>query len=118
MGREGSRTQDRTASGEGSSQPAEKETGLLSWGSKAREVNGRRLLSWWEGAVPGPTRRAMGHRVSLECNPVMKAEEGGVLGPHFSCLSALPQPLATLGHLKTQQREHTEAVVPVEERVP
>lgn len=46
-------------------------------------------------------------------------EEGGVLGPHFSCLSApLPQPLATLGHLKTQQREHTEAVVPVEERVP
>lgn len=35
-----------------------------------------------------------------------------------ACLPPLPQPLATLGHLKTQQREHTEAVVPVEERVP
>lgn len=35
-----------------------------------------------------------------------------------ACLPPLPQPLATLGHLKTQQRERTEAVVPVEERVP
>lgn len=35
-----------------------------------------------------------------------------------ACLPLLPQPLATLDHLKTQQREHTEAVVPVEERVP
>ena len=35
-----------------------------------------------------------------------------------ACLPPLPQPLATLDHLKTQQREHTEAVVPVEERAP
>lgn len=35
-----------------------------------------------------------------------------------ACLPHLPQPLATLDHLKTQQREHTEAVVPVEERAP
>ena len=50
----------------------------------------------------------------------MKAEEGGVLGPHFSYLGAPPppQPLAALDHLKTQQRKHREAVVPVEERAP
>lgn len=50
----------------------------------------------------------------------MKAEEGGALGPHFSYLGASPppQPLAALHHLKTQQRKHREAVVPVEERVP
>lgn len=50
----------------------------------------------------------------------MKAEEGGALGPHFSYLGASPppQPLAALHHLKTQQRKHREAVVPVEERAP
>ena len=102
MGREGSRTQDRTASGGGWLTACRKGDWPPCWGSKAREVNGRRrLLSWWEGAVPGPTRRALGHRVSLGGNPVMKAEEGGVLGPHFSCLSASPPP--ALGYFRSSE---------------
>lgn len=41
----------------------------------------RRLLSWWEGAVPGPTRRALGQKGSLGDDPGMKVEEGGALVP-------------------------------------
>ena len=88
--------------GEGSSQPAEKETGLRVGTARPGEVDGmRRLLSWWEGAVPGPTRRALGRRGSLGGNPVMKAEEGGVIGLHFSCLSAPPPP--ALGYFRSSE---------------
>lgn len=74
-GRKGSRTQRQDSQwGEAAHSLQKRETGLRVGAARpGKSMGGRRLLSWWEGAVPGPTRRAMGHRVSLGSS-LMKEE--------------------------------------------
>ena len=102
MGREGTWTQDRTASGGGRLTACRKGDWPPCRDSKARGSRWDAKASVLVGGCrPRPHQACSGPEGSLGSNPVMKAEEGGVIGLHFSCLSAPPPP--ALGYFRSSE---------------